>query len=170
MSTGGGQPEPPPEPPRPSPFGAFRLTGILAAGLLALVIGISTFAQVGSDDGGDAGSSSGLSREAAADGICAQARDDLPRRPRSGREAVDAAHEKASILLEVSSRLGGAGDDLGAAIRRWANAEARLPQALRAGGTDLARARRSVRAARRMVVAAARRYPAKECVRLARRG
>ena len=171
MSAGGGQPELPPEPPRPSPFGAFRLTGILAAGLLALVIGISTFSQVGGDGGGDGSVSNyAPSDRELADVLCRDVRSDLTRLPR--RDDLASAAQKDQALRELARRFEGLGpDDLAAAVQRWSVAQARLARALGRGeSAAAARASRAVRVARRKFAAAAQAYGSQDCMRLARRG
>ena len=162
---------PPSRSPRPARFGAFRLTGILVAGLIALAAGISTFAQHGSSGEGVRASTGGI--RALANPSCRRAVREASRLPprQSRRESIAQAAGMARLLRWTASDLRAAGADEPAwAFQTWAAANDDVTRALQSRDAGTARAVSAEWLARRDAAASARALGAERCVQLARRG
>ena len=143
-------------------------TRIVAAGLIALVAGIATFAPLGgADDAPDRGAV-----RMRADAICRRAAGEASRlpRPQTRADSIALAAAMARLLRSTASGLRSLGaDDLAWAHQTWAAAIDDVRQALRRrGGSPKAGATELV--ARTDAAVAARALMANRCVQLARGG
>ena len=132
------------------------LLGILAAGVIALVVGVATFAE------GDGGGRADVDR------ICRKTVDEVSRLPR--REAIGQAAEMARLLRTTASELRSAGvDELAWAFQTWAAADDDITRSLESRSSGWARAVAAEWVARNDAATAAGAFGAQRCVRLARR-
>ena len=138
------------------------LIGILAAGGIALVVGVATIVPTGGGDHGGGG-------RVGADRICRRTVDEVSRLPR--REAIAQAAEMARLLRSTASALRSAGvDELAWAFQTWAAADEDVMRSLGGRSSGLARAVATEWVARTDAATASGALGTKWCVRLARRG
>lgn len=133
------------------------LIGILAAGAVALVVGVGTFERhegVGRPD---------------VDRICRETVVEVTRVPR--RDAIARAAGMARVLRTTASELRSAGvDDLAWAFQTWAAADDDIRRSLRIRRSGSARAGAAEWVARTDAATAAGALGARRCVQLARLG
>jgi hypothetical protein len=131
------------------------LIGILAAGAVALAVGVGTFEQ---HDGGG---------RPDVDRICRKTVDEVSRLPRRG--AIAKAAGMARLLRTTASDLRSAGvDELAWAFQTWAAADDDIRRSLESRSSGSARAGAAEWVARTDAATAAAALGAQRCVRLAR--